>query len=67
SHYRSALKCSEGCIEEAYFNLGGVLLAHRRYEEAIECYRKALNIDPKYGIAKKRLRDAELALRFKNS
>ncbi|MEY2467075.1 MAG: hypothetical protein QOD03_1596, partial [Verrucomicrobiota bacterium] len=57
-NYRRAIKCSTGPIEEAYFNLGGVLVAKRRYQEAIKCYRKALMIDPKYRIAAKRLKDA---------
>lgn len=59
--YRRALKCSEGCLEEAYFNLGGILLGKRKYAEAIECYEEALKIDPKYKIAKERLDDAKLA------
>jgi protein O-GlcNAc transferase len=67
SYYRKAIKHPASCVDEAYFNLGGVLLAKRRYQEAIKCYRKALKIDPNYGIAKKRLEDAELALRFRNS
>jgi tetratricopeptide (TPR) repeat protein len=60
--YRRALKCSEGCLEEAYFNLGGILLGQRNYSEAIKCYQEALKIDPKYKIAKERLDDAQLAL-----
>jgi len=67
AHYRRALKCSEGCLDEAYFNLGGILLGKRKYLEAIECYREALKIDPKYKIAKERLDDAELALLITNS
>jgi len=59
--YRRALKCSQGCLEEAYFNLGGILLGKRKYAEAIECYEEALKIDPKYKIAKERLDDAKLA------
>jgi tetratricopeptide (TPR) repeat protein len=47
AHYRRALECSEGCLEEAYFNLGGILLGKRKYSEAIECYEEALKIDPK--------------------
>jgi tetratricopeptide (TPR) repeat protein len=57
-----AKKCSEGCIDEAYFNLGGCLLSTRQYSEAADCYRKALEIDPDYEIAKKRLTDVELIL-----
>jgi tetratricopeptide (TPR) repeat protein len=66
-HFGNALKCSEGSIEEAYFNLGGILLGRRKYTEAIECYREALKIDPKYKIARERLDDAKLALFLKNS
>jgi tetratricopeptide (TPR) repeat protein len=64
--YRRAIKFPAESLDEAYFNLGGVLLAKRRYQEAIECYRKAIEIDPKYTIAKKRLKDALLALELKN-
>ena len=66
-YYRRALKCSEGCLDEAYFNLGGILLGRRNYSEAIKCYEEALKIDPKYTIAKERLDDAKLALLLKNS
>jgi tetratricopeptide (TPR) repeat protein len=65
--YRKAIVCSAQSIDEAHFNLGSILLARRRYQEAIKCYRKAIEIDPKYAIAKKRLRDAELALQLKKS
>jgi tetratricopeptide (TPR) repeat protein len=59
---QQATKCTEGCTDEAYFNLGGYFLSKRRYREAAECYRKALKIDPKYKIAKKRLKDVERIL-----
>ena len=59
---RKALTCTDGCPDECWFNLGGALLALDRWEEARECYLKAIAIDPKYGIAKKRLKDVELAL-----
>jgi tetratricopeptide (TPR) repeat protein len=64
AHYRRGIRCKEGCIEEAYFNLGCVLVANRRYKEAIKCYRKALALDPKYSIAKLRLKDAKRALQM---
>ena len=62
----SWLSCA-GSIDEAYFNLGGILLGRRNYLEAIKCYKEALKIDPKYQIAKERLEDAELALLMTNS
>ena len=63
SHYRRALKCSDGSIEEAQFNLGGIMLTKGRYKEAIDCYQRAIVIDPNYNIAKRQLADATLALR----
>jgi tetratricopeptide (TPR) repeat protein len=66
-HFLRALKCPEGCLEEAYFNLGGILLGKSNYSEAIKYYREALKIDPKYKIAKERLADAELALLMTSS
>jgi tetratricopeptide (TPR) repeat protein len=59
---RRALKCKKVAFEEAWFNLGGALVAQDRLEEARECYLKAITLDPKYGIAKKRLKDVELAI-----
>ena len=67
AYYRKSIKHPASCVEEAWFNLGGVLVARRRYREALKCYRKALKLDPQYGIAKKRLRDTELALQLKDS
>jgi len=57
-----AADCSEGCLDEAWFNLGGYLLSAKRYRDAADCYRKALEIDPKYEIARERLEDVELIL-----
>jgi tetratricopeptide (TPR) repeat protein len=56
---RRALECQEGCLDEAYFNLGGCLLRKKQYEEARRCYVQALEIDPDYEIAKKRLADLD--------
>jgi len=56
---RRALQCPEGCLDEAYFNLGGYLLRQGNYEEARDCYLKALEIDPEYTLAIKRLADVE--------
>jgi tetratricopeptide (TPR) repeat protein len=62
AHYRRALKCSEGRLDEAYGNLGGILLGRRNYSEAIKYRREALKLDPKRKLYKQRLEDAELAL-----
>lgn len=57
-----ATQCVKGCIDEAYFNLGGYLLALRRFVEARDCYVRALEIDPDYGIARTRLEDVSRIL-----
>lgn len=57
-----ATLCKEGDIDEAYFNLGGVFLALRRYGDAAECYREALKVDPDHRIYRKRLSDVERLL-----
>ena len=44
-------------------NLGLVLLAQERFEEAAECFREAIHLDPGYRAAKKALRDVEQCLR----
>jgi len=67
NYFRNALKCSEGCLDEAYFNLGGILLGERNYSEAVNCYEHALKIDPKNKITKERLDDAKLALLIADS
>ncbi|MEM1058197.1 MAG: tetratricopeptide repeat protein [Verrucomicrobiota bacterium] len=63
SHLRKAIQCRDGCIDEAYYNLGGYLLAKHQYEEARICYLKALEIDPDYRQAKKQLRDLDQTLK----
>jgi superkiller protein 3 len=67
NYFRSALRCSEGCLDEAYFNLGGILLGERNYSEAVKCYEHALKIDPKNKTTKERLDDAKLALLIADS
>ncbi len=57
--HRAAIACPEGCIDEAYLNLGFVLRALDRYDEAAECFREAIGLQPGYRAAKKALRDVE--------
>lgn len=51
---RLATKCTEGSPEEAWYNLGGYLVAQERYAEALQCYDRAIAIDPEYESALKR-------------
>jgi tetratricopeptide (TPR) repeat protein len=60
--HRAATECAEGCRDEAFLNLGLVLRALERYEEAARCFEAALHIDPKYQAAKRALRDVRSML-----
>lgn len=63
--YRTAVEfCYEGCLDEAFLNLGMVLRAQERFEEAAECFREAIRMDPGYREARRALRDAERCLRM---
>ena len=62
--HRSATQCDEGCIDEAYLNLGLILRALGRYEEARQCFERALKLDPECKAAQEGLADVVIALRF---
>jgi len=62
--HRKAIQCSEGCIDEAYLDLGYVLRAQEKYTEALSCFTKALEIDPKYKEAKRAIKDVEKAIEY---
>lgn len=57
-----AIDCPKGPIDEAWHNLGGYLLAERRYEDAAECYARSLEIAPENEFAEGRQQDVELIL-----
>jgi tetratricopeptide (TPR) repeat protein len=58
--YRQAIEvCDEGYIEEAFLNLALVLRSQEQFDEAADCLREAIRIDPEYSAAKKVLRDVE--------
>lgn len=67
-HYaRRAVACKEGCLDEAWANLGGYLLIQKRYEEAKECYENALAIDPDFVPVRDRLADIEKVSAIENT
>lgn len=69
--YRNAIKVCRpedgDALDEIYANLGGVLVAQERYEEAVECFERTLQIDPNYEFAKIRLKDARKLLKMRQS
>jgi len=62
--HRAATRCIEGCRDEAFLNLGLILRAQERYEEAAQCFERALELDPKYKAAKQALRDVCRVMQF---
>jgi tetratricopeptide (TPR) repeat protein len=59
--HRRATKCSRGCIDEAFHNLGLVLRGQGRFTEAAQCFRKAVEIDAEYEGAIQALKDVTQA------
>lgn len=62
--FRHGTQCVDGCIDEAYYNLGTVLRGLGRLNEARECYEKALELDPNYQIAQDALDDVSAAIKY---
>ena len=60
--FERATKCDKGCIDEAFYNLGVAHLIRRNYAKAKSCFEKALEIDPKYKLAKQQLKDVNKVL-----
>jgi tetratricopeptide (TPR) repeat protein len=62
--HRDGTRCSKGDLDEAYLNLGYVLRAQERYNEALECFAKALKVTPDYEQAIVGKRDMERVLEY---
>lgn len=63
--HRTATACDRGCIDEAYLNLGLVLRALERFQEAADCFRASLRLDPKCRVARQALRDVNRCIKWK--
>ncbi len=62
--HRDGTRCPRGDIDEAYLNLGYVLRAQERYDEALDCFTKALELTPEYEEAIVAKRDIEKVLEY---
>jgi tetratricopeptide (TPR) repeat protein len=58
-YHRRAIKSPSHPPDEAYFNLGLILRAEEKHDDALECFKEALKIDPKYTVAKQAMQDLE--------
>ena len=63
--HRQATKCKTGDFSEAYLNLGYVLRAREKYKQALSCFEKALELDPKYKEAKQAIKDINKVFELK--
>lgn len=62
--YRTAIEtCYEGCLGEVFLNLGLVLRAEERFDEAAASLREAIRLDPSYREARHAVRDVERCIR----
>jgi tetratricopeptide (TPR) repeat protein len=59
---KRALRCKEGFREEALLHLGYSLLGLERYYKARRCFVQALEIDPKYKLARQALSDVNYVI-----
>jgi tetratricopeptide (TPR) repeat protein len=67
-HHQRAITLAtdrDGRPDEAHYNLGLILRAQRRYDEAAGHLTKALELDPQYKIAREALDDVRRAKRFR--
>ncbi len=60
--HRRATQCPDGLVDEAYHNLGLVLRGQGRLAEAADCFRKAIELCPKYAVAIEALQDIQAAM-----
>jgi tetratricopeptide (TPR) repeat protein len=60
--HEEATRLTEGPVEEAWLNLGFVRRAQRDYVAALDCFRRALAIDPLYTDAQDAIVDIEQVL-----
>ena len=63
---RRGTLCISGCIHEAYLNLGYILRAQERYEEAAACFQHAIDLDPEYEDAQTAKADVERAIELRS-
>jgi tetratricopeptide (TPR) repeat protein len=65
--HRRAARLATVPPDEAYYNLGLILRAERRYPEALRCFDQAIKIDPKYSLAIEAREDVQRAAKLKQN
>jgi tetratricopeptide (TPR) repeat protein len=65
-YHRKAIKVSSDRPDEAYYNLGLILGAEEKYEEAYNCFEKALELDPDFTVAQEARSDVIKVMKLKS-
>ncbi len=65
--FRQATHCSTGSLKKAWQGLGLVLRSQERFDEAAECFRLALQLDPDNEASQFALMDVQKAMAFLSS
>lgn len=52
-----AIRLSTSSADEAYYNLGLIFRAERKYNEALKCFERAVKLDPSYTMAETAWKD----------
>jgi tetratricopeptide (TPR) repeat protein len=60
--FRRAARLKNDSTDEAWYNIGSILLYRGRYHDAIKAFDRAIDIDPKYQVAIKKRKEARLLL-----
>jgi len=60
--HRKAIKVAGPEADEAYYNLGLILRAEEKYNDARKAFEEAIKLDPNYKEVKKALKDVNYAL-----
>jgi tetratricopeptide (TPR) repeat protein len=63
--HKKALKIASETPDEAYYNLGLILRAEEKFEEALNYFEKAIKLNPEYKLAKEAKRDIKNLLQYK--
>ncbi len=62
--HRRVTQCIDGCIDEAYHNLGLVLRGQGRLKESLECFAAALQMDADFQVAREAFDDVTAAIQY---
>jgi tetratricopeptide (TPR) repeat protein len=52
-----AIRLATSLADEAYYNLGLIFRAERKYNDALKCFERAVKLDPSYTMAEAAWKD----------